>query len=186
MSTNAYPPARLKTAELVARIHEVLGVKIDVRTISAWAARPHDPLPTAFRARRGQSHEFEWADAGPWLEREFARTAETDYRKMDLYAAKTSSAQSRARMDEIELAALEGRYGDLAAMEQMAEDCARQAVNRLMALPSRLAPRLALMTDELAIDRLLDDEIRTICAEIEAAATTALGADPFDEAPPEC
>lgn len=166
--------AYLSTRELLDRIREEFQTTLDPRTITAWVARDRDPLPVTLRARRGQGHKYDWATVRPWLERELTRTAATDYRTMDLYQAKTSSAQSRARMDEIELAALEGRYGDVAAMEQMAEDCARQAVNRLMALPSRLAPRLALMTDELSIDRLLDDEIRQICHEIEQAARAGL------------
>lgn len=167
--------AYLSTRELLDRIREVFRVTLDPRTITAWVARDRDPLPVTLRARRGQGHKYDWATVHPWLERELTRTINSDdIDTMDMYGAKTVSARARAKMDTIELAVIEQRYGEITAMEQAAEDCARQAVNRLMALPSRLAPRLALMTDELQIDRLLDDEIRQICNEIDQAARAGL------------
>jgi hypothetical protein len=70
-------------------------------------------------------------------------------------------------------------------MERLAEDSARQATQALLALPSKLAPRLAGMSDELEIDRLLDTELRAVCQALEAATRRALTADDLPEEPSE-
>lgn len=177
----------LKTTDLQARIELELGLIIDPSTIRAWIARDEHPLPVAYKGKNGQSHKFQWADFLAWYLEEQERApvtssaTEADIDQLDWHSARTISARERAKKDIIETRRLEGRYGDITVMEQTAEDRARQAVNRLMALPSRLAPRLALMADELEIDRLLDTEFRALCAEIERAATQAIG----DESAPE-
>ena len=86
----------------------------------------------------------------------------------------------RPKKDIIETRRLEGKYADVAAMERTAEDRARQAVNLLRAIPSRLAPILV-GKEELEIDRLLDEEIRRVCAAIEQAARTGIDADDESE-----
>lgn len=173
----------LKTTELQARIELELGLVIDASTIRYWVGRDEHPLPVAYRGKTGQSHKFAWTDFLAWYLEEQERSplhssaSEDDIDQLDWHSARTISARERAKKDIIETRRLEGRYGEITAMEQAAEDRARQAVNRLMTLPSRLAPRLALMTDELEIDRLLDSELRALCGEIERAATLALGAE---------
>ena len=173
----------LKTTELQARIELELGLVIDGSTIRYWVGREEHPLPVAYRGKNGQSHKFRWPEFLAWYLQEQERSplqsaaSEEDIDQLDWHSARTISARERAKKDIIETRRLEGRYGDITAMEQTAEDRARQAVNRLMTLPSRLAPRLAVIGDELEIDRILDAELRALCAEIEGAARQALDAE---------
>jgi hypothetical protein len=180
----------LKTSELQARMELDLGLIVSPITIRAWIDRDEHPLPVAYRGKNGQAHRFRWLDFLTWYEAEQERTAAfnrpdaDDIDQIDWHTARTISARERAKKDILETRRLEGKYAEVTAMERAAEDRARHAVNQLRAISSRLAPVLV-GKDELEIDRLLDAEIRTVCAEIERAALAALDADGADDPLPE-
>ena len=195
------PEGCLNTNEMVAKIEEAFDLRVSRDTIRSWANRDDDPLPIAYRAQKaGQSHWFRWVDFLEWFEREqdrqeaiataFADRAPGDHPataidSLDWHSAKTISAREAAKRDILLTAKLEGRYADISTMERLAEDSARLATQALLALPSKLAPRLAGLSDELEIDRLLDTEIRHVCQALEAAARRALTADDLaDDAAP--
>lgn len=175
----------LTTPELLAKIELDLGLLLNPSTIRMWIGRDDNPLPVAYRGKNGQAHRFRWLEFLEWYEAyagdpqisEVDRTDPTQIDHLDWHNARTISARERAKRDIIETARLAGKYAEVAEMERTAEDRARHAVNLLRTLPARLAPQLAAMTDELAIDQLLDIEIRRICQRIEEAAQTAIGAD---------
>ena len=180
MVSSSETDSYIKTSELVAKIRDEFNVKIDVRTVTAWVSRQTDPLPTAFHAKRGQSRLFDWEQARPWIEREISRPLGAGIEGLDWHGARTISARAKARKDLLELGVLERRYVDARAVERTAEDRARQAVNLLRTIPSRVAPTLV-GKDELEIDRLLDAEIRRVCAAIEQAAREAIAGEADDE-----
>lgn len=184
----------LSTAELIARIELELGLLFDHDTIRMWVAKPDNPLPTVYRGKRGQAHRFRWVEFLEWYSSAFPAEQPTSdapstdpatIDQIDWHSARTISARERAKRDIIETARLAGKYADVGEMERTAEDRARRAVNLLRTLPARLAPQLAAMTDELAIDQLLDTEIRQVCQRIEAAAHSAIDADLDTDAPAE-
>jgi len=195
------PDGCLNTGEMCAKIEEAFDLRIARDTIRSWANRADDPLPIAYRAQKaGQSHWFRWVDFLEWFEREQDRqealaTAFADRQagdnpaaaidSLDWHSAKTISAREAAKRDILLTAKLEGRYADVTTMERLAEDSARLATQALLALPSKLAPRLAGMSDELEIDRLLDTELRAVCQALEAATRRALTADDLPEEPSE-
>lgn len=195
------PDGCLNTGEMCAKIEEAFDLRIARDTIRSWANRADDPLPIAYRAQKaGQSHWFRWVDFLEWFEREQDRqealaTAFADRQagdnpaaaidSLDWHSAKTISAREAAKRDILLTAKLEGRYADVTTMERLAEDSARLAAQALLALPSKLAPRLAGMRDELEIDRLLDTELRAVCQALEAATRRALTADDLPEEPSE-
>ena len=193
------PDGCLNTGEMCAKIEEAFDLRIARDTIRSWANRADDPLPIAYRAQKaGQSHWFRWVDFLEWFEREQDRqealaTAFADRQagdnpaaaidSLDWHSAKTISAREAAKRDILLTAKLEGRYADVTTMERLAEDSARLATQALLALPSKLAPRLAGMSDELEIDRLLDTELRAVCQALEAATRRALAADDLPDEP---
>lgn len=170
----------LTTKELLARIDAELGLKFHPSAIRHWIAREERPLPVAYKGKSGQSHRFDWVAFLEWYEGEEAETAPggeggaDDIDRMDWHGARTISARAQAKKDVILARKVEGRYGDVPEMRRTAEDRARQAVLALRGIPSRLAPKLALVTDEIEIDLLLDQEIRAVCQEIEEAALQAM------------
>lgn len=192
------PDGCLNTGEMCTKIEEAFDLRIARETIRSWANRDDDPLPIAYRAQKaGQSHWFRWVDFLEWFEREQDRqealatayaerqgsdNPATAIDSLDWHSAKTISAREAAKRDIILTAKLEGRYADVASMERLAEDSARLAVQALLALPSKLAPRLAHISDELAIDRLLDAEIRAVCQALEAATRRTLASDDLTDA----
>ncbi|NEV62265.1 hypothetical protein [Thiorhodococcus minor] len=138
-------------------------------------------MPCAYRGKNGQAHKFDWQDCRPWIEQNIVDSGaleETAIDDMDWHQARTVSARERAKRDRIETAALERRYVEAAALSGVVEDLARQAVLALRALPARIAPRLAALDDELAIGQALDEEIRTLCTEIERGALRILEEEP--------
>lgn len=178
------PEGSLTTAELVEKIHADLGLLFSRATVRMWADRPENPLPLLYRGKNGQAHYYDWLQFLEWFEAEQARDtarqaddAEPDIDQLDWHGARTVSARAQAKKDQILAKKVEGKYGDLEEMARTAEDRARHAVLQLRSLPARLAPRLALLHDEIEIDALLDQEIRAVCREIEKAALAALGAD---------
>lgn len=182
------PEGCLNTGEMCHEIEARLGLRVARETVRSWANREQDPLPIFQRGKAGQSHWFRWVDFLEWYEAEqdrqdaiataFAAQSgdgqASTIDQLDWHSARTISAREQAKRDILLTAKLEGRYAEVDAMERLAEDSARQATQALLALPSKLAPRLAAISDELAIDRLLDSEIRAACQALEAAARRAL------------
>lgn len=182
------PEGCLNTGEMCQEIEARLGLRVARETVRSWANREQDPLPIFQRGKAGQSHWFRWVDFLEWYEAEqdrqdaiataFAAQSgdgqASTIDQLDWHSARTISAREQAKRDILLTAKLEGRYAEVDAMERLAEDSARQATQALLALPSKLAPRLAAISDELAIDRLLDSEIRAACQALEAAARRAL------------
>jgi phage terminase Nu1 subunit (DNA packaging protein) len=111
------------------------------------------PLVPAYTGKNGQAR-FVWVGFLTWYDQygDVSNThgrAVTDPDDLDWHCARTVSARAQAKRDILLTARLEGKYGDIKTMEQTGENAARQAVLTLLAIPSRIAPRLAALTDEL-------------------------------------
>lgn len=171
----------LKTQDLIQRIEDELGLVFDRNTITAWTRREEDPLPVAYKGKAGQAHRYDWLEFLSWYEREVERTEArtiSDIDSIDFHEARTIDMRERAKRSIIETQREAGALGDVSAMEAAGEDLARQAVNMLLAIPARLAPQLAAMSDETAVDELLQREIRQVCNLI---ANTQPGQEPEPE-----
>ncbi len=75
-----------------------------------------------------------------------------------------------------------GDLGVVAEMEKAAADLGYQAVQMLLNIPSRLAPKLAEISDEIEIDHLLQQEIRAACNAIAKLQARTADSDPESEA----
>ena len=191
------PEGTLTTPELIDAIEREFGLRLSREALRSWTRRETDPLPLAYQGKKGQPHLYSWVDFLEWFDRETNRQdqstaaiAATDGEQqeahidtLDWHSARTISAREQAKRDILATAKAEERYGEIDAMNRIAEDRARQAVQQLLAIPSRLAPRLAAISDETTIDQLLDEEIRSVCQQIEAATLQSLAT--LDDIPAE-
>lgn len=156
----------LKTQELITRIEDELGLVFDRNTITAWTRREEDPLPVAYKGKGGQAHRYSWTDFLAWYDREIDRTeARTldDIDSIDYHEARTIDMRERAKRSMMETQREAETLVEVSPLQAAVEDLGRQAVNMLLAIPARIAPQLATMTDETAVDALLQSEIRTVC-----------------------
>lgn len=156
----------LTTNQLIDQIEEEFGLTYDRNTITAWTRREDDPLPVAYKGRPGQGHKYDWLAFLDWFDRETSRQEEAasgSLDAIDYHEARTIDMRERAKRSIIETHAVAGTYGEIKAMERAAEDLARKAVQQLLNIAPRLAPRLAELEDEVAIDDLLQREIRLVC-----------------------
>jgi hypothetical protein len=192
------PEGTLTTPQLVARIEAEFGLRLSSQSIRNYMARPNDPLPCAYKGKNGQAHLFAWEDFLTWFDAETDRAgtlpeptspedpaaAPHHIDSLDWHSARTVSAREQAKRDVLVTGKMEGKLGDIETMTRTAEDRARLAVQQLLAIPSRISPRLVNLADELAIDRIIDAEIRLVCQQIEADTRAALlGADDLDPKP---
>ena len=195
------PEGTLTTPQLVAQIEAEFGLKLSSQSIRNYMGRPEDqhPLPCVYRGKNGQAHLFSWEDFLVWFDGETDRTNDGQsplpgddstaapghhIDTLDWHSARTISAREQAKRDMLITGKMEGKLGDTDVMARTAEDRARLAVQQLLAIPSRIAPRLLNLSDELQIDRIIDAEIRLVCQQIEADTRAAmLTADEADLEP---
>jgi len=120
--------------------------------------------PQLKHGRTSQGHEFNTAEIVKWLiERSGSGAAPAD--------ASQAEARRRRELANAELAELKLRKlrGELVAIEDCLPILREELANvrsRLMAIPGRLAQSLAAMTDALAVERAIDDEIQGALSEI--------------------
>lgn len=77
---------------------------------------------------------------------------------------------AKARTAELELGEATRELTRTREVERVVFTLARQALERLRGISSRLRARLAAETDPRAIEALIDAEIREVCDEMQAAA----------------
>lgn len=80
--------------------------------------------------------------------------------------AKTTRERALAQIAVIELAERAGKVVDKEGVQRAAQGFGRMLRDAVLGVSSRIAPRLAGMTDALAIETLLDTELRTILTDI--------------------
>lgn len=161
------------TNQLIDRIDQELGYVFDRVTITSWTRRDEDPLPLAYKGRPGQGHKYSWIEFLTWFERECDRQnrirAPSDIDAVDYHEARTIDMRERAKRSIIETELQAGNLGEIARMQAVAEDLARQAVNQLVAISARVAPLLAVEDDATKIDEILQREIRNVSNQIARA-----------------
>ncbi len=174
----------LNTLALVARLHEDQGREYDRHTITAWTRRENNPLPLAYQGRPGQSNKYDYAEVLAWLEQEDARVdaRSSDIDEMDWHLARTVEQREKAKQAQMATLARAGDLGVVAEMEKAAADLGYQAVQMLLNIPARLAPKLAELSDEIEIDHLLQQEIRAACNAIAKLQTRTAHIDLESEA----
>ncbi len=143
------------------------GKLIDVAASDAMLDATSDPTRGGDRSGK---HEAAHAAAGAPLA---AVAAISD--AVDLREAMRRERLARARLAELELGE---QAKQLARVKQVDRDVftvARQALERLRTIPSRLRTALAAESDPRACEALLDAEVAKVCAELQKAAA-AMGA----------
>lgn len=145
----------VQNAIKVGRITLARNGKIPVeRALAQWTART-DPRPprSSYRSGKGppRDHNAQIADS--------------------LIRSRAAREAFRAKREEIELQIKSGLLVPRSAMLAEAFECARRARNQLMAIPARLSPILAGMSDPVEISAALEEEIDRVCEELSRSAT---------------
>ena len=89
-----------------------------------------------------------------------------------LVEAKARTERLRADLLEIDLQKARGELIPAADAQRVQFNLARATRNALLALPARLSPLLAPIADAAEIERLLEAEIRKVCAQLAATPST--------------
>lgn len=85
-----------------------------------------------------------------------------------LVKEKARTERLRAELLEIELRQRRGELVEAVDARRVQFNLARTTRNALLALPPRLAPIFASMTDASEIERLFDSELRKLCAQLSS------------------
>lgn len=147
--------------------------RIDVRASDARLAAEQDPL------RGGDRTGKAGADGADQPAGEHVPTVAVG--DVSLREAMRRERLARARLAELELGEASRQLARVKEMERVAFTLARQTLERLRGIPSRLRNQLAAETSSRGCEALLDAEVAQVCAELQNAARELL-AKPADEA----
>ena len=160
--------AAVRKAIAAGRITPEADGTIDAERVDREWARNTDPDQQA----RGAPEQFEVTQQRVQASAQRPPAAERDDSNPMLLEVKARSERARAELLEMEI--MEKR-GELVVADQVRRvqfNLARSTRNALLALPARLSPLLAPVTDAAEIERLLEAEIRKICQQIASTPGT--------------
>lgn len=142
--------------------------KVDPEIADREWARNTDPDQQA----RGAPEQFEVTQARVQAS---APAAESDVLgpfDPTLVEAKARTEKLRADLLEMEIREKRGELIDADQARRVQFNLGRSARNGFLAIPSRLAPLLAPITDAAQIERMLEAEIRQVCQQIATTPAT--------------
>jgi hypothetical protein len=150
------------------------GDLIDVLASDARLAATTDPLRGGDRTGKASPAH---AGAGP---ESVTATVLPLTEGIDLREAMRRERLARARLAELELGEQAGQLVRAKEIDRDVFTLARQALERLRTIPSRLRGQLAATTDPHVCESLLDAEVAKVCDELQkaAAAMKATRANP--------
>ena len=134
---------------------------IDVAASDAKLARQGDPLRGG---NRQPGHKVDDHDAASM---EGPVTGDISLRE-----AMRRERLARARLAELELGEEAKQLARVKEVDRAVFTLARQALERLRSIPSRLRKSLAAETDPRACEALLDAEVAKVCEELQKAVQT--------------
>jgi hypothetical protein len=110
---------------------------ITAQAIGMWASRPGCPMRTANGKRF-----YKWPDFPRWREKELERQAKSEAAPKSGKDSMERKLAAEARMAEIELAAIEGKYVTVEDAARSVEGMLEQLRAQLLTLPQRWSPNL--------------------------------------------
>ena len=126
---------------------------IDVQASDAKLARQGDPLRGGNRQAGHEAEEPDTSQPGD----------------ISLREAMRRERLARARLAELELGEEAKQLARVKDVDRAVFTLARQALERLRSIPSRLRKSLAAETDPRACEALLDAEVAKVCEELQKA-----------------
>lgn len=146
-----------------AELAEFFGVSLP--TISAWVTRG---CPFLERGQKGKEWSFDTAQVAEWRREQAVADALGDTSKMDIEEANRRSAVANAEIREIELRRMKGELVEIADVAATVGDDYARCRARMLAIPSKITPRLSQLTDPAAIRATVETAITEALAELSS------------------
>lgn len=158
-TTPAKPPRGVRWLTLTEAAVEV---DLSVRQLQDYARRPGCPR----KADGKGGWRYEWPAFNRFVREALAEDARESARPGDYDAAKTRKMEADARLSELQLAREQAEVVQAAKFETALARAFGRVRSRLLSLPTRVAPEMLGLTDELVAERLLDRYILEVLEEL--------------------
>lgn len=126
-------------------------------------------LPVLQRGSRGKDWAFDGAAIVEWVRQQEAAKLGDTGEKLDPDQAKARKDQAQAELAELELAKRRGALIEVAKVEAMMAGDYAFTKQRMLAMPSKVAPLLSVITEPAEIQAILYREVSDSLNELAAA-----------------
>lgn len=137
---------------------------VALTTVDGWI---QDGCPYVKKARgKGQQWEFDSAAVSEWLQNRAVINTVGEMADIDLNAAERRKKTAEASIAEIKLRKLQGELVEYSEVEKAGVDSYTACRARLLAIPTKLAPRIILCEKPDEAKVLLEEEIHQAMEEL--------------------
>lgn len=143
-----------------AKLSKLFGVS--TTAVDGWIRRG---CPLLESGGRNRAYRFNSADVHAWLVARAARPPD-DGEVISLEESRKRKLAAEARFAELDLGAREGELVEIATVAELAEQAFSTIRLRFLAVPSKVAHRLAPLRTAAKCRRLLEDEFRDVLNEL--------------------
>lgn len=153
-------------------------VDLSVRQLQEYAKRPGCPRKSNAKG----AYLYEWPAFNRFVREELARDLKESVKPANLEDAKARKMEADAAITEDELAVRRARLVPTEKFERALGRAYARVRSRLLSLPSRAAPDLMGLTDELQIEAILDRYVLEVIEELRTEAVPDDDDDAIEEA----
>jgi len=154
-----------------ADLAEIL--RVSLPTVDSWIRRG---LPVAKKGGRGRAYEFDLADVIQWRvdQAEAGVAAERDV--IDFEEARARKTTAEAEIAEADARQRRGELVEIDTVAELLEQKLSTVRLRMLAVPSKVAPRVATLRSVPKVRRVLEDEFADVLDELSSGDEFAAGA----------
>lgn len=153
-------------------------VDLSVRQLQEYAKRPGCPR----KSDKKGGWLYEWPAFNRFVREELARDIRESAKPANLEEARARKMEADAAISEDDLAVRRGKLVPVEKFERALGRAYARVRSRLLPLPSRAAPDLMGLTDELQIEAILDRYVLEVIEELRTEAVPDDDDDALDEA----
>ncbi len=153
-------------------------VDLSVRQLQGYAKRPGCPRKSDGKG----GYKYEWPAFNRFVREELARDTREAAKPANIEEARARKMEADAALAELELAVRRGKLVEAERYERELGRAFARVRSRLLPLPSRAAPDLMALTDELKIEAILDRYVLEVIEELRTEAVPDDEGDDVQEA----
>ena len=154
-----------------ADLAEIL--RVSAPTVDAWIRRG---LPVAKKGGRGRAYEFDLADVIAWRVEQAETNASAATEVVDFEEARARKTAAEAEIAEADARQRRGELVEIDTVAEILETRLSTVRLRLLAVPAKVAPRVAPIRATAKIRRILEDEFSDVLDELTSGDEFAAGA----------
>lgn len=152
------------------------------QTLARWLAEGCPSVQRANRAR-GQEWQIRISDVLAWREERAVQQAVGDTAKLDIDEARRRKTAAEAALAELELAKQRGEVVAVEVVAKAVGDQLSACRARLLSLPTKAAPLVAVEADVQVCRDLIEQGVRDALDELVGYGPAGAGGETDDEAP---